>query len=67
MWRFGQKHPVVVDIVTTEGGRNALDNLQRKADQADRMFSALVSHMGDAMHVERSKGYETTTEVPAWL
>ena len=67
MWRFGQKHPVVVDIVTTEGGRNALDNLQRKADQADRMFSALVSHMGDAMHVERSRGYETTTEVPAWL
>ena len=67
MWRFGQKHPVVVDIVTTEGGRNALDNLQRKADQADRMFSALVSHMGDAMHVERSREYERTTEVPAWL
>ena len=24
-WRFGQTRPVLVDIVTTEGGRDALD------------------------------------------
>jgi hypothetical protein len=67
MWRFGQTEPVVVDIVTTEGGRNALDNLQRKADQADRMFDALVAHMGDAMHIDRTRGYTTPVEVPTWL
>jgi len=67
MWRFGQKSPVLVDIVTTEGGRNALENLQRKADQADRMFSALVSHMGDALAVQRTNDYTTEVEVPAWL
>ena len=67
MWRFGQTEPVVVDIVTTEGGRNALDNLQRKADQADRMFDALVSHMGDALVIRRTNDYTTPTEVPAWL
>ena len=66
-WRFGQKYPVLVDIVTTEGGRNALDSLQRKATQADRMFDALVGHMNDALHIDRSRRYETQVEVPAWL
>jgi hypothetical protein len=66
-WRFGQKRPVVVDIVTTEGGRHALDNLQRKADQADRMFTALVSHMGQAMAVSRSTPYTVDVRVPSWL
>jgi hypothetical protein len=27
MWRFGQTHPVRVDVITTEGGRNVLANL----------------------------------------
>ena len=67
MWRFGQTRPVTVEIVTTEGGRNALENLQRKSDQADKMFDALVSHMGEAMHVARTIGYDKSVEVPAWL
>jgi len=66
-WRFGQNHPVLIDIVTTEGGHRALDNLQRKAEQADKMFDALVSHMGDALTVQRSNPYTLTAEVPAWL
>ena len=66
-WRFGQKRPVIVDIVTTEGGRHALDNLQRKADQADRMFDALVSHMGQAMAVRRGTDYTLPVEAPQWL
>jgi hypothetical protein len=66
-WRFGQTSPVTVDIVTTEGGRHALENLQRKADQADRMFDALVRHMDEALHINRSRGYTAQVEVPAWL
>lgn len=66
-WRFGQKHPVLVDIVTTEGGRHALENLQRKADQADRMFDALVAHMNDALHIQRTNEYPEKVSVPAWL
>ncbi len=66
-WRFGQKSRVVVDIVTTEGGRNALENLERKANQADKMFDALVRNMNDAMTVDRSREGETEVEVPAWL
>jgi len=66
-WRFGQKRPVIVDLVTTEGGNAALANLQRKADQAGRMFDALVAHMQDAMGVRRGVTYTKPVEVPAWL
>jgi len=66
-WRFGQKSPVVVDIVTTEGGKNALDNLERKATQADKMFDALVGHMNDALSINRSRIGVQKVEVPAWL
>lgn len=65
-WRFGQLRPVTVDIVTTEGGENALKNLQRKADQANRMFEALVVHMNDALSIQRSTDYKTEVKLPAW-
>ena len=67
MWRFGQQRPVTVDIVATEGGKHALDNLQRKAEQADRMFASLVAHMNDALRVERSGEFTEEAEVPAWM
>lgn len=66
-WRFGQTRPVVVDIITTEGGANALKNLQRKAGQADRMFEALTAHMRDALTIQRTDNYEDPVEAPAWL
>ncbi len=66
-WRFGQKSPVTVDIVTTEGGRHALDNLERKAGQASRMFDELVAHMNDAMRIDRTGTFTERVEVPAWL
>ncbi len=65
-WRFGQTRPVTVDIVTTEGGINALKNLQRKAAQADRMFETLVAHMLDALDIDRANTYDLPVEVPAW-
>ena len=66
-WRFGQKESVVVDIVTTPGGSEALSNLQRKADQAERMFAELVMHMNNAQHIARSMEFTHKMEVPSWL
>lgn len=66
-WRFGQRRPVLVDIVSTEGGRRALENLKEKAARADAMFAALVAHMNDALSVRRSDVYDRQVEVPAWL
>lgn len=66
-WRFGQTKPVRVDIVTTEGERGVLKNLQRKAIAADRMFSSLVEHMNESVRVDRSIKFTKREEVPAWL
>ena len=59
--------PVTVDIITTPGGSRALASLQRKAAQADSMFTALVKHMNDALTVARSATYGKDTEVPSWV
>jgi len=65
--RFGQKHPVRVDMVTTEGARGALAAMQRKAEQADAMFSSLVTHMNAAQAISRLRTFNTSMETPAWL
>jgi len=66
-WRFGQTRPVVVDVVTTEGERGVMENLQRKAKAADRMFSELVAEMNKALTIRRSTDHTTQMQVPAWL
>jgi hypothetical protein len=66
-WRFGQKRAVKVDIVTTEGERGVMRNLQRKSDQADAMFSRLVAEMNNALTIERANNMNTQVEVPSWL
>ena len=66
-WRFGQKRPVRVDIVTTEGERGVMRNLQRKAEQADEMFSRLVTEMNQALAIERADNMTKKMEMPSWL
>jgi len=66
MWRFGQAHPVEVDFVTSPGGRDVVANLHRKAEAADRMFTALVEHMNDARGID-SRTYDQKMELPTWL
>ena len=66
-WRFGQKRPVTVDIVLTEGERKVMLNLQRKAKDADRMFDNLVSEMNHAVGIERVDKMTHGMEVPVWL
>jgi len=66
-WRFGQTRPVTVDIVTTEGERGVLRNLQRKAEQADKMFSNLVAQMNTAQSIARSSQFTNRMELPVWL
>jgi hypothetical protein len=66
-WRYGQKSPVTVDIVTTEGEKSVLQNLQRKAKAADLMFSNLVTEMNRAQGVDRSVAFTQQEKVPAWL
>lgn len=66
-WRFGQKRPVRVDVVTTEGEQQVMANLQRKAAAADEMFSHLVRYMNEQLHVRRMTDFGKREEMPAWL
>lgn len=66
-WRFGQTKDVRVDIVTTEGERGVMQNLQRKSDQADQMFSRLVAEMNNAQAINASPVYTNKLEMPSWL
>lgn len=66
-WRFGQERPVTVDLVTTEGELEVKKNLQRKAAQADRMFSSLVAHMTHALKIERKDAKTESISIPNWL
>lgn len=66
-WRFGQTRPVTVDIVHTEGQRKILENLQRKAKQAQSMFANLVAEMNHAISISSRHGRDNKIEVPQWL
>lgn len=66
-WRFGQKQPVYVDIVTTEGEAGVLQNLKRKSAQADKMFEALVAEMNNALAIERSAATPNQVTIPNWI
>jgi hypothetical protein len=66
-WRFGQKYPVVNDIISTEGQAGIKENMARKAKQADRMFTMLVGHMNEAMKIDSGYKFTEEMESPAWL
>lgn len=66
-WRFGQKYPVDLDVVATEGEIRVLGNMRRKQGKAVAMFDALVKEMHQAEKIARPNIYTNQTEFPAWL
>jgi len=66
-WRFGQRNPVTVDMITTDGQEGVLTNLQRKNDQASAMFDHLVAMMWRELQVGRTNEYTQQEEAPSWL
>jgi superfamily II DNA or RNA helicase len=66
-WRFGQKKPVRLDVVATDGELRVLGNMRQKAEKAEIMFTALVAEMNQATRVEREDIYTNQMEAPAWL
>lgn len=66
-WRFGQKQPVINDIIATEGQRGIRDNMSRKAIAANRMFERIVQHMNESLEIRTDYVFGTATEAPTWL
>lgn len=65
-WRFGQTRPVVVDVVTTEGEADVMQNLQRKSDAADKMFATMVAEMANASGVSQTRTFQAAS-MPSWV
>lgn len=66
-WRFGQQSEVRVDIVHTEGEAKVIENQNRKAIQAQRMFANLVAEMNNAIGHRADRSHNKTMEIPQWL
>ena len=66
-WRFGQKNKVHIDIVTSEGEAGVMANLDRKAQQAQKMFENLVMYMNDSIRIDKISNHTQKVEVPSWL
>lgn len=66
-WRFGQTREVLAEYVVSDGESRVLANLNRKAEQADRMFATLTEHMTNALHVERGVAHTKTEQEIPWL
>lgn len=66
-WRFGQKNPVRLDVIATEGEVRVMANMTKKADRAEKMFTALVREMNGATKITQTDEYTKSEEVPQWL
>jgi hypothetical protein len=66
-YRFGQKNPVTINMVLSEGERKIADNLQRKKEQVENMFRSLVDHMQNSMHLATRDYFPEAEKVPSWL
>lgn len=66
-YRFGQEKSVTVDLVLSEGERGILDNLKRKHQQTEKMFTSIVSHMGDSMRLVSDDYFPESEDLPKWL
>ncbi len=65
-WRFGQEKPVHVDIVTSEGEKGVLNNLQRKEQDAVNMFKSLTGKILSSSESKKLTTFETKMELPTW-
>lgn len=66
-WRFGQSKDVTVDVITTEGEADVMQNLQRKAEATDKMFSMIVQEMCHELKLQQTNTFTRKMEVPQWL
>jgi len=66
-WRFGQKKPVDIHIISTEGEQRVLKNLKRKAKQANLMFDKLCKYANEVLKIEKEKEADIPERIPVWL
>ncbi|CAB4336848.1 unannotated protein [freshwater metagenome] len=57
-WRFGQTRPVHVRVFAGEGERAVIENVQRKAREAEHMMEQIVRYLADARAAKQPGEYQ---------
>ena len=65
-WRFGQKKPVIVDLVYSDGQKRVLDSLLAKTEKANRLFSRLNDTLNSSFDV-KSSNFNKNISLPNFL
>jgi len=65
-WRFGQKRPVRLDVISTEGEVNVRKNMERKEKLAAQMFESIVAFMNESKHITAVEPSQPV-EIPKWI
>lgn len=66
-YRFGQKRPVTIDLITTEALSGVTKNMRRKSDAADKMFAEMIASMNDVLNIKFEDKNTNKRELPTWL
>lgn len=65
-WRFGQKKPVIADIVYSDGQKRVLDSLLAKTEKANQLFDKLNYNLNSKLEIKEN-GFDKQFIKPKFL
>lgn len=65
-WRFGQKRPVTVDLILSDGQTRIMESLMVKKDKAIQMFENLTAQTNSDFTIKR-KEFDKPIQLPTFL
>jgi hypothetical protein len=65
-WRFGQKKPVIVDLVFSDGQKRVMDSLIAKTEKANQLFSKLNDSVNSDFKI-KNKEFKKEVVLPSFL
>lgn len=65
-WRFGQKNPVTVDLVISDGQARVLEALQQKTEKAIQLYNSLTNAVNSS-YTDRKNEFDKPLTKPTFL
>ena len=65
-WRFGQKKPVTIDLVISDGQQRVLDAIQQKTEKAKLLHSKLTENV-NSVYTHKTKDFNKNIELPKFI
>ena len=65
-WRFGQKRPVTVDLVYSDGQKRVLDSLLAKTEKANELFDKLNTNINQQYQI-KTNPFNKELTLPSFL